>query len=278
MKKYTTTKIITIIFIIQFLPFQMFAQFFDFPTKVLDSANLIVTYKMIWKQDTNKLEKVRQEDMILMVGQKISMFVSYNFYQFNLRGRKAEREGRLEEFFGTDISEFRTRWDYKIYKNYPPGRITYAATVIPTLLQYDEDLDVFNWQLTNLVDTIGEYVAHCAYTEYGGRHWVAWYTTNIPINEGPYKFRGLPGLIIKLYDDQMHYTFDMIKMERTDEARLIEYEYDRGQVKTSRDDFLKAQENFRLDIVNRAKGAGVNSEGQQKAARVMTKRNNPIEF
>jgi hypothetical protein len=76
----------------------------------------------------------------------------------------------------------------------------------------------------------------------------------------------------------MHYTFDMIKMERYDEARLIEYDYDKGWVQTSRSNLLKAQENFKLDIVNRAKEAGANNEGQQKAARVMSRRNNPIEF
>jgi len=278
MRKYTTVKIIQIFCVIQMLPFQTFAQFFDHPSKVLDSANICVTYTMDWKQDTNNIKQVRHEDMILLVGQKMSQFMSKNFYTCSLLGRKAEREGRLDEFFdGQEMQNFRTRYSYKIYKNYPTGRYTYTDKVMPAFLQYDEDLDVFSWQLTNLVDTIGEYVAHCAYTEYGGRHWVAWYTTDIPINDGPYKFKGLPGLIIRLYDDKNHYTFDMVKMERSNEAMLIEYE-DRGWVQTSRSNFLKAQENFRLDIINRAKEAGANNESQQVAVRNMSRRNNPIEF
>jgi hypothetical protein len=51
-----------------------------------------------------------------------------------------------------------------------------------------------------------------------------------------------------------------------------------GYVQTSRSDFLKAQENFRLDIINRAKEADINSEGQQRAVKAMSKRNNPIEL
>ncbi len=43
---------------------------------------------------------------------------------------------------------------------------------------------------------------------------MAWYTTEIPINDGPYKFFGLPGLIIKLYDEKEHYVFEMTKLER----------------------------------------------------------------
>ncbi len=278
MRKYSTVKLIRIFLIIQMLPFQTFAQYFDFPSKVLDSANLRITYTLSWKEDTNNLEHVRHEDMILLVGKETSTFLSKNFYQFWLIGRKAERDGRLDEFLdGTEIKNFRTRYSYTIYKNYPVGRITYTDKVMPTFLQYDEDLNTFKWQLTNLVDTIGDYVAHCAYTDYGGRHWVAWYTTDIPINDGPYKFRGLPGLIIRLYDDQEYYVFNMVSIEHSDEPLLIEY-IDMGWVQTSRSNFLKAQENFKLDIINRAKEAGANSESQQTALRNMSRKNNPIEF
>ena len=278
MRKYYIIKLIQLFFIIQILPIQTFAQFFDYPSKVLDSANLRVTYTLAWRQDTNNLEQVRHEDMILLVGKKISLFMSKNFYQFFLIGRKEEQEGRLNEFLtGTEIRNFKTRFTYKIYKNYPTGRITYVDKVMPTFLQYDEDINLFKWQLANQVDTIGDYVVHCAYTDYGGRHWVAWYTTDIPINDGPYKFQGLPGLIIRLYDDQKHYMFNLIKMERSDEPMLIEF-MEMGYVQTSRSDFLKAQENFRLDIINRAKEADINSEGQQRAVKAMSKRNNPIEL
>jgi GLPGLI family protein len=215
--------------------------------------------------------------MILLVGKKISLFMSKNFYTLGIIGRMAEREGRLNEFFdGGEMKNFRTRYSYTIFKNYPTGRITYTDKVI-TFFQYDEDIDVFEWQLTNLVDTIGDYVAHCAYTEYGGRHWVAWYTTDIPLNDGPYKFRGLPGLIIRLYDDQEHYVFNMVSIERSDEAILIEY-MNLDWVQTSRSNFLKAQVNFKLDIINRAKEAGANSKSQQTALRNVSRMNNPIEF
>jgi len=258
--------------------FQASAQFFDYPAEVLDSVNLVVNYRFSWKEDTNDLENVGYDNMILLVGKKVSMFTSKNYYEFMFLGRKAEREGRLQEFLGQDMSNFGLRWNYKIYKNYPTGQITYIGRVMPNSFQYNENVDVFKWQLTNIVDTIGGYVAHCAYTEYGGRHWVAWYTTDIPINDGPYKFRGLPGLIIKLYDNKEYYVFNMASIEHVDEEMFIEYEYDRAYVYTTREGFLKAQENLRFDIINRAKDAGINDEGQQKAARVMLKRNNPIEF
>ena len=278
MRKSTIIIFVTVFIMLQILPFNMSAQFFDFPSKVLDSANLIINYSLIWKEDTNNLDNTRQEDMILILGNKTSLFLSKNFYRFFLLGQKAEKEGRLNEFLdGQDISNYRSRFTYKIFKNYPIGRITYEDKVMPSFLQYDEDINIFKWQLTNLIDTIGDYVTHCAYTNYGGRHWVAWYSTDIPINDGPYKFRGLPGLIIRLYDDKKHYVFDMVSMEHSDEPILIKY-IDMGWVQISRSEFLKAQENFRFDIINRAKEAEINNEGQQRAVKAMLKRNNPIEF
>jgi GLPGLI family protein len=41
---------------------------------------------------------------------------------------------------------------------------------------------------------------------FAGRTYVAWYTTEISIADG-YKFHGLPGLILSIYDTNKHYQF-----------------------------------------------------------------------
>jgi GLPGLI family protein len=43
-------------------------------------------------------------------------------------------------------------------------------------------------------------------TNFGGRLWIiAWFNLEIPINEGPYKFRGLSGLIFEIGDSQTQF-------------------------------------------------------------------------
>ncbi|MFA5514377.1 MAG: GLPGLI family protein [Sphaerochaetaceae bacterium] len=257
---------------------QLSAQFYDYPYQVLDSFNLSITYSIAWKEDTNNLERVRSEKMILMVGKEVSKFMSKNFYEYSNMGREAERAGLLQEFFDrNERQNYRTRFSYQILKNYPKGSYTYYNKVLPDFFQYAEPLQVFQWELLDETDSIGNYPVQKAHCTYGGREWVAWYTSSVPINDGPYKFRGLPGLIIKIHDEKEHYVFILDVIERYDKYFDIEFE-DMGWVTTTRENYLMAEQNFRLDIISRAKEAGATAVSMQRAYRSMLKKNNPIEF
>ena len=65
--------------------------------------------------------------------------------------------------------------------------------------------------MTNIVEKQNGYSAQKAVAEFGGRVWTAWFTKEIPLSDGPYKFSGLPGLIVKLEDDKGDYKFDLMK-------------------------------------------------------------------
>ncbi|MDY0076875.1 MAG: GLPGLI family protein [Bacteroidales bacterium] len=278
MRNYFKISTICQLLIFQLISINASAQFFDFPSEVIDKANLMVTYNLSYKQDTNRLDFQRQEEMLLFVGEKTSLFISKNLYNLRQLGTIAEREGRLDSFID-EMSEghYRARFLYSIYKNYPQGKLTYADKVLPTFFIYEVDLSAFQWELLDKDSLINGYTVQKARLSYGGRLWSAWYTLEIPVADGPYKFSGLPGLILKVSDSQGHYVFEMTAIERLKEAVAIAF-YDMGWVKTDRKGVLSAEENFRHDIINRAREAGANLKSQQTAARNMLKRNNPIEL
>ncbi|MBE4950821.1 GLPGLI family protein [Chryseobacterium culicis] len=74
-----------------------------------------------------------------------------------------------------------------------------------------------NWKISDSTKTCGSYPVQKAVTEFGGRNWVAWFTQDIPIPYGPYKFNGLPGLIMELYDSKKEYYFKLIRSEKIPE-------------------------------------------------------------
>ncbi|WP_106917765.1 GLPGLI family protein [Chryseobacterium aurantiacum] len=98
----------------------------------------------------------------------------------------------------------------RIYKLYPGMKVQYVDKIAngftPSNIGYTEDLK-FNWSILGDKQKIGEYNAQKATTEFGGRKWTAWFTTDIPFQDGPYKFYGLPGLIVKIEDADKNYSW-----------------------------------------------------------------------
>jgi len=74
-----------------------------------------------------------------------------------------------------------------------------------------ETIDEMKWKLFSETKKVGNYNLQKATTNFGGRNWTAWFNTGIILNEGPYKFRGLPGLIFEISDDKNNFSFKLIK-------------------------------------------------------------------
>ena len=60
------------------------------------------------------------------------------------------------------------------------------------------------------------YVCQKATTTYGGREWTVWYTPDIPVSAGPWKFQGLPGLIMAANDSEGIFSFNAITFRSGD--------------------------------------------------------------
>ena len=71
--------------------------------------------------------------------------------------------------------------------------------------------DKMIWKLSNETKKVGEYQLQKATTHFGGRHWIAWFNKELNINEGPYKFRDLPGLIFEIEDEKQNFIFKLVK-------------------------------------------------------------------
>lgn len=87
-----------------------------------------------------------------------------------------------------------------------------------------ETEDPIQWKLSNETKASGIYKLQKATADFGGRKWTAWFTKDISLNEGPYKFRGLPGMIFELFDDNNQFKFSLAKsyqLSKTYDTRNI---------------------------------------------------------
>jgi hypothetical protein len=60
-----------------------------------------------------------------------------------------------------------------------------------------------------------------ALTTFRGRSYIAWFAPDIPLSAGPYKFRGLPGLIVKVEDTKSNFVYECIGIEYLLQKRPI---------------------------------------------------------
>lgn len=143
----------------------------------------------------------------------------------------------------------------KIYKFYPGMKIQYADKIAngftPTTIGYNEDLK-FNWNILSEKQKIGEYNTQKATVEFGGRNWTAWFSTDIPFQDGPYKFYGLPGLIVKIEDSDKNYSWVLQGNKKIKDFTELSYAESLMNVSTkvnelSREKFEKAFNDFKKD-------------------------------
>ncbi len=106
-----------------------------------------------------------------------------------------------------------------------------------TIIQEDKKYDyygsfndlyfVFNdpmkvdWKVGDKRTEFHGYKVQEAKLDFEGRKWVALFAPEIPITSGPYKFSGLPGLIMKVYSEDGDYSFEMIELKKNSSGSFM---------------------------------------------------------
>ena len=62
---------------------------------------------------------------------------------------------------------------------------------------YSEPYSELVWEIGDTTKIVLGYECIKATTNYHGREWTVWFSPEIPIQDGPWKLRGLPGLILE---------------------------------------------------------------------------------
>lgn len=106
-----------------------------------------------------------------------------------------------------------------------------------------------------------------ATADYHGRKWTAWFAPEIPVQDGPWKLGGLPGLIMEATTDDGKYSFVATGIQQVAKAIGSVYLADSYE-KTDRKSFLKAKRAFfenPLGNLNAQFGGGITISGNADA-------------
>ena len=119
-----------------------------------------------------------------------------------------------------------------------------------------------DWTLSQEKREIAGFICQKATAFAFGREWIAWFTSEIPMSDGPYKFRGLPGLIIEVYDDKKYFMFSLEKYSKEDQnvdLKIPKYR-NKKVMTTTKEKFVIAKINYSEGTVSRLKNSMISDQ------------------
>lgn len=187
--------------------------------KITDTLNYEVIYDLKYQINKEDSTDINSEPMMLKIGNNYSEFLSY---------AKTLRDKMILEFEKTKVVDMRkvpkTKFKYQILKDNKNNQLLFFKSFGVSKLYYANPLGEFDWKLDGEEKEIKGYKCKKATTTFAGRDYIAWYTLEIPISDGPYKFNGLPGLILELHDTQKHYHFTFSSIEKTNKEHILQFD------------------------------------------------------
>ena len=183
--------------------------------EVLDTSYLHVNYEA--KLKMNKEKKHINRNVVLEIGKDVSVCYDSKFRQFialddslkMVRASVGEWIRTMENngTFGRTVS-------FAVYKHLPAmNELTYTDEIFRYLYYYEQELPAIDWQMQDADSVVCGYSCSKAVGEWRGRRWTVWYSMDIPIDDGPWKLQGLPGLILHAEDAQGNFFFTCVGIE-----------------------------------------------------------------
>lgn len=203
-------------------------------------SDLEVKYIYFTSKDTTNLEDKMSEVMVLDFNSKTSLYYSEAFLQ---RRKAIETQLTIAKSSGQiadiDVRKIpKPKIDYSVYRN---NEGIFVTSRIGNDY-YTFEGNTPEWK-TNYVDEkiIIGYKCKKATAIFNKRQYTAWYTKEIPFSEGPYRFKGLPGLILEIEDINEFDKFIAISIEK----KKIEISPLQNGIVVSRSEYLKKREEFK---------------------------------
>ena len=223
---------------------------------VLDRAHMKCLYRYVYTFDTLKNE-LRDDLLILQIGKDVSKCYSYYTFQSDSLQRTPDGAKVWSELFRRAIEKDGIYGDFPhvrmstyVYKNYPTGQMTITDRISSQGYRYVDSLHAQTWTMGDSTRQVLGYTCQQATADFRGRRWTAWFATDIPISDGPWKLGGLPGLILKAYDEGQQHVFTAVGLERVKDEPIIFNQQDgrnRRFEPTNRLDFLRMERRFLMD-------------------------------
>lgn len=191
--------------------FCLLCSFSNRNTLPLQQPTSVAYYQFFHIKDTTQLGRVWTEDFILTFNTNRSFYTSQTRAKkdstLQIKFKEAEYDNNVVIDMGllrptTEEDLFTDEHSLYAIENYRENRYLIK-----------ENLEKTSWTIGKETKQLLGYTCQIATGIVKGRKYIVWFTTDIPAAFGPWKLRGLPGLILEAYDEHQYIKFICTRVE-----------------------------------------------------------------
>jgi GLPGLI family protein len=186
----------------------------------MNSQTIKVTYEERANIE-NQLKNVKDPETRKRVSAHLSTPTEYSLINENKQSMYFKKEKGTKET-NLDLEERKEKIievgnaNGGLYKNQKEKIYYNQCNVLGKEFLIKDEIPLYNWEFSKEVKNIGDFECKKATATINGKGVEAWFTTKIPISDGPAEYCGLPGLIIELKTETKSYL--AIKLEQIKSA------------------------------------------------------------
>lgn len=246
----------------------------SYSAEVFEKSNFNIYYQFKFLKDIKLSQNPREGLCVLQIGENYSKFSDVKILKID---SLFEKFSHLDNNGAKEMNQllmYKPLWEMESLKSSADKKIIYQKRY-KTKYQYEEQQPEFTWQLHNDSKKILNYNCKKATAKYRGREYIAWYASEIPVNNGPYVFEGLPGLILEIEDSNNKYHFIAVGIDK--KPMDIYLRNDKEILKISREKFREVEKTYH-DNPGAFHGKALNEDGSPIIAKSKPLHYDPFEL
>ncbi|MFT4155738.1 GLPGLI family protein [Parafilimonas sp.] len=265
-----------------------------------ETISVNVVYEFKYVRDLDNKDNPYTADMILSLGKHTSRFCAQRLYDENSKEARLEKEKQNTQqnkspmpmvvVSGSPlliVNKYGALINEEILKDRAKQNLSLFSHFGFKTYRIESALPEINWVVKDEKKTIGGYACQKAIGDYGGRTYEAWFTPDLPCQDGPWKLSGLPGLILEASDSlhEVIFTFKEITKNTDAEETTQSFLKDDRCIKTNlkaynrtKAAFEEDPESFSTAMFPNAKLSIKNIDDPNATHTIKIKKYNPMEL
>jgi GLPGLI family protein len=162
-----------------------------------------------------------------------------SFYIRSDSGKKLTeviKDGELDKLGSIRSSKVIPNNSYEYYYiNKQDNEIIFKEKVVEKTYKIKNTLESINWVLLDEKKEIADFTCQKATATFRERDYTAWFTTEIPVDIGPWKLRGLPGLIMDVSESTGKFRFRVSKIDLNPDENIIKEQLKKPDIRNIKD-------------------------------------------